>query len=71
MGGTDRTEPELARSQRVLRALLVAALLALGLYILSGFLRALVWAVVLAIALWPLFVRAHRRWHCLRRNRLQ
>ncbi|KQQ23562.1 transporter [Methylobacterium sp. Leaf123] len=61
MGGMDRTEPEAARSQRVLRALLVAGLLALGLYILSGFLRALVWAVVLAIALWPLFARARRR----------
>lgn len=68
MGGTDRTEPELARSQRVLRALLVAALLALGFYILSGFLRALVWAVVLAIALWPLFVRAHRRFPPGRHN---
>ena len=68
MSGTDRTESEAARSQRVLRALLVAGLLALGLYILSGFLRALVWAVVLAIALWPLFVRARRRFPPGRHN---
>ena len=69
MRPSDRTEPETARGQRVLRALLVAGLLALGLYILSGFLRALVWAVVLAIALWPLFARVRRRFllGCLKR----
>jgi len=40
------------------RLALSAALLALGGYMLSNYLRALVWAVVLAIALWPLFHRA-------------
>ena len=45
----------------VARVVLAAALLALGLYILSNYLRALVWAGVLAIALWPLFDRARRR----------
>ena len=39
------------------RLLLVACLLGLGLYILSNYLRALVWAAVLTIALWPLFAR--------------
>ena len=41
--------------------LLSAVLFAFGLYILSNYLRALAWAVVLAIALWPLYERARRR----------
>ncbi len=59
-----------ARSQAFFRALLAAALLGLGLLILSGFLKALVWAVVLAIALWPLFARARRRFPPGRHNLL-
>ena len=43
------------------RAVLAGAVLALGLYILWNYVRALVWAVVLAVALWPLFERARRR----------
>ena len=43
------------------RAILSFALLGLGLYLLSNYLRALVWAVVLAIALWPLYERARLR----------
>ncbi len=43
------------------RLLLVACLLGLGLYILSNYLRALVWAAVLAVALWPLFARMRAR----------
>ncbi len=43
------------------RLLLVACLLGLGLYILSNYLRALVWAAVLAVALWPLFERMRAR----------
>ena len=42
------------------RVLLAAAILGLGLYILSNYLRALVWAAVLAVALWPLFDRARQ-----------
>ena len=42
------------------RVLLAAAMLALGLYVLWNYVRALVWAAVLAIALWPLFERARR-----------
>ena len=43
------------------RTLLVLALVGLGLYILDNYLRALVWAVVLAIAIWPLFQRTRLR----------
>ncbi|MEH3120025.1 MAG: AI-2E family transporter [Methylorubrum populi] len=78
MHGVDESDPGAARdgvagrspAQAFFRALLVAALLGLGLTILSGFLRALVWAVVLAIALWPLFARARRRFPPGRRNLL-
>ncbi len=46
------------------RASLVAAglLLAAGLWTVREFLPALIWAVVIAIGLWPLFDRAGRRW---------
>ncbi len=53
--------PDKARSQGAARVLLVLALSALGLWILHGFLPALAWAVVLAIALWPIYARAERR----------
>ena len=49
------------RRQQAARVLLGVALLALGLYTLQGFLRALVWAGILAIATWPLFARAQRQ----------
>ena len=52
---------ERARSQGVARVLLVLVLAALGLWILHRFLPALVWAVVLAIALFPLYNRLERR----------
>lgn len=70
MRATDEDRPEGARFQALCRALLVAVLLGLGLFILSGFLRALVWAVVLAVALWPLFARAKRRFPPGRHNLL-
>jgi predicted PurR-regulated permease PerM len=44
-------------SQRVARMVLAAALVVLGLWILHRYLAALVWAAVLAIALWPLYQR--------------
>ncbi|GEP08314.1 AI-2E family transporter [Methylobacterium gnaphalii] len=56
------------RAQVAARIALAAALVGLGLYILSDFLRALVWAVVLAIALWPLYVKAERRFPPGRHN---
>ncbi len=43
------------------RVLLSGALLGVGLYMLSNYLRALIWALVLAIALWPLFLRTASR----------
>ena len=47
--------------QDAARVLLPVALLAVGLYLLQNYLRALIWAVVLAVALWPLFDRTRRR----------
>ncbi len=43
------------------RLVLSLALFGLGLYVLQNYLRALVWALVLAIALWPLFERTAKR----------
>ena len=54
-------EPASGWAQDAARVVLVVGLVALGLYILSEFVRALVWAVVLAVALWPLYARAQRR----------
>ncbi len=60
--GDASNESGMRRNLRlVARIALAAAILALGLYILSNYLRALVWAGVLAIALWPLFDRARHR----------
>jgi predicted PurR-regulated permease PerM len=53
------TEPEGA-TQRIARAVLAAALILLGLWILHRYLVALAWAAVLAIALWPLYQRLVR-----------
>ncbi len=47
--------------QQVARVALGIALAALGVYVLQGFLRALVWAAILAIATWPLYQRTQRR----------
>ncbi len=50
------------RLQRNARFALAAALVALGVWTLHGFLAALVWAAVIAVAIGPLYVRAMRRW---------
>lgn len=52
---------ETARSQGTARIAAALALTALGLWILHQFLPALVWALILGIALWPLYARAERR----------
>ncbi|KAA0125272.1 AI-2E family transporter [Methylobacterium sp. P1-11] len=52
---------EHARSQGAARVLLVLTLSALGLWILHEFLPALAWALVLAIALWPVYTRLEHR----------
>ena len=54
------TAPSKAAWQGAACAVLAMALVALGLYILGGFLRALVWAAILAVATGPLFRRAER-----------
>ena len=52
--GEDKLDPQ---PQRIARLVLAAALVLLGLWILHRYLVALAWAVVLAIALWPLYRR--------------
>ena len=52
--------PEAAGTAAFARAALVVALGALGIWILHPFLPALVWAVILVIALWPLRERLVR-----------
>ncbi len=54
----DRATPHAAASpssQRLARIALATGVVAVGLWILFDFLPALVWAAVLAIALWPLY----------------
>lgn len=47
--------------ESVARLLLSAILVAFGLYVLANYLRALAWALVLAIALWPLYDRVRQK----------
>ena len=58
----DTDERPSGRFQRGARLLLVLLLAGLGLYIVQGFLPALIWAAILAIALWPLYGRAVAAW---------
>lgn len=51
-----------SRTQQTLRIALALALTGLGVYTLFRYLPALVWAAILAIAIWPLYQRAVRRW---------
>src|SRR5271168_3704496 len=53
---------DLVRLQQAARVALAAVLAGLGVWTLRGFLPALAWAVVLAIAIWPLTQWARRRW---------
>jgi predicted PurR-regulated permease PerM len=59
---SQRGPVELSRAQTRSRVVLALALVLLGAWTLRGFLPALVWAVILAIALWPLYRRVERRW---------
>ena len=66
-------DPQAARRtrfQQVARGALGAFLVLLGLFTLRDFLPALVWAVIFAVATWPLFRRAQRRWPPGRHNLL-
>ena len=49
------------RGQGLARVALSLALIALGAYVLEGFLRALAWAAILAVATWPLYMRTQAR----------
>jgi predicted PurR-regulated permease PerM len=53
---------ETTRTQRVARGALALGLLVLGAWTVRTFLPALVWAAILAIATWPSYQRAQRRW---------
>lgn len=58
-----RTPPgENPRPQRVARAVLGIGLAGVALYTLRSFLPALAWATIFAIAIWPSYQRARRRW---------
>ena len=54
--------PPMTRAQTVASITAALTLVALGLYTLGEFLPAIVWAVIFAIAIWPLYERAARRW---------
>ncbi|HEY4172334.1 MAG TPA: AI-2E family transporter [Rhodopila sp.] len=51
-----------SRPQRIAKAALALLLAVLGLWTLHRYLPALIWAAILAIAVWPLYQRAVRRW---------
>lgn len=53
--------PEATRWQAIARGILALAFLFLGVWTLREFIPALVWATILAIAVWPLYERANRR----------
>ncbi|CAN5444483.1 AI-2E family transporter [soil metagenome] len=51
-----------SRSNLITRLVLVLLLVILGLWIASGFVRALLWAVIIMITVDPLYLRARARW---------
>jgi predicted PurR-regulated permease PerM len=51
-----------SRPQQTAIAALALLLTALGVWTLHRYLPALIWAAILAIAVWPLYQRAERRW---------
>jgi predicted PurR-regulated permease PerM len=58
------------RPQIAAKVVLAVVLLLLGIWTLHTFLAALVWAAILAIAVWPLYQRAGHRWPPRRHNLL-
>jgi predicted PurR-regulated permease PerM len=56
------------RGQSAARIALSLALIALGAFVLEGFVRALLWAGILAIATWPLYWRTQARFGAGRHN---
>jgi len=61
-GDSPRPTGATSRSQAAAGVALAATLVALGVWTLQRYLPALAWAAVFAIALWPLYDRARRRW---------
>jgi predicted PurR-regulated permease PerM len=55
-------KPVPGRSQAFARVTFALVLLALGAWTLRGFLPALAWAAIIAIATWPFYQRVKRRW---------
>jgi predicted PurR-regulated permease PerM len=66
----DSVPPTVSRPQLVARVALAAVLTGFGIWALHGFLPALAWAGVLAIAVWPLYQWARLRWPRGRHNLL-
>jgi predicted PurR-regulated permease PerM len=58
--------PATLSHHRKARVVLALTMVAFGAWIVHGFIPALVWAAVLAIAISPLYARAERRWPHLR-----
>lgn len=67
---TGACDPIAGRFHPLARLLLAGVLAGLGLWTIWEFVPAIVWAVVFAIALWPLYARARRRWPPGRHNLL-
>ena len=63
---TDPCIPLPGAYHRRARIILTLGLFALGIWLIHGFIAALVWAAVLAIAFSPLYLRLERRWPRLR-----
>src|SRR5579875_2014688 len=59
---------ERRRFHAVARGALALILVLAAFYTLQGFLTALAWACIFAIALWPLYARLERRWPPGRHN---
>jgi predicted PurR-regulated permease PerM len=57
-----------SRPQQAAKAVLALLLTLLGIWTLHRYLPALIWAAILAIAVWPLYQRAVRRWPPGRHN---
>lgn len=50
------------RQQRIAKVTVAILLALLGLWVSASFLPAIVWATVIAIAIWPVYARAEQRW---------
>ncbi len=61
-GGDTLAADGASRPQQAAKAVLALLLTLLGLWTLHRYVPALIWAAILAIAVWPLYQRAVRRW---------